>query len=312
MYFTQYGTILLSLASPMEPLEAALGKLSLEPRTALKAQFGASNIDLSGQVRPNFNRVCFNPEYMKKMNLSSLSPIIVSNQGENEVCALAWPSLNVAPDCKVLCVFDISINCELAILISAELRRVVPVAELGPLYWANLDVSKTKSPESVSICHKDLLEEHERKNIQEFLLALKYVKAGMHFLFPSEFSLQIPGGTGYALLTRKCQFIFKKSTSDEQTGAFYVNCPGQSRVKDELRSLYESRSSSSSLRLKELKIRPPKGAIIHGPAGVGKTTLAKRFCEELGVFTVHIDGTDLGSKYFGESEKKVLSYPSCS
>lgn len=294
----------------MEPLEAALGKLSLEPHNTLKAQFDASNIEESGQIRPNFNRVYLHPEYMKKMNLSTLSPIIVSNQGEKEVCALAWPSLNASLNCKALCIFDIHINFDLAMVISAELRKVIPVAELGSIYWTSLDVSQTESPQSITICHKDVLDESERKRIQEFLLALKYLKAEMHFLFPSEFSLQIPGGTGYALLTRNSQFVFKRSTSDKQAGKFYVECPGQGQIRGELRSLYKSRSSSSSMRLKELKIPPPKGVIIHGPPGVGKTTLAKRFCEELGIFTVHIDGTDLGSKYFGESEKKVLSYPS--
>lgn len=295
---------MLSLASKMEPLEVALGKLSLETRNTLKAQFDASVLK-DGELRPHFNRVYLHPEYMKKMNLGTLTPIIVSNERHDEVCALTWPSSNASIDSINVHMFCIYAYYEIEMIFSEELRRVFPVGELCPIFWTNLDVSLTTCPESVTICHKDTIDEAGRRRIQEFLISLKYLKAGK-FSFPSEFTLQISGGSdSFALLTPKCKFIFKRNTSDEQKNNSYVDFPGQDRVKAELMNLYKSRTSANSQRLLELKIRPPKGVIIHGPPGVGKTVLAKRFCEDLGIFTVHVDGTDLGSKYFGESEKKI-------
>ncbi|NMH66465.1 CDC48 family AAA ATPase [Shewanella salipaludis] len=52
-------------------------------------------------------------------------------------------------------------------------------------------------------------------------------------------------------------------------------------------------------------VRPPKGLLLCGPAGVGKTLIAKAVANESGVNVISIKGPALISKFVGESEKGV-------
>jgi transitional endoplasmic reticulum ATPase len=52
-------------------------------------------------------------------------------------------------------------------------------------------------------------------------------------------------------------------------------------------------------------LRPPKGILLSGPPGVGKTLLAKAFANESGVNFMSVKGPALLSKYVGESERGV-------
>ncbi|MCL2009845.1 MAG: CDC48 family AAA ATPase [Synergistaceae bacterium] len=52
-------------------------------------------------------------------------------------------------------------------------------------------------------------------------------------------------------------------------------------------------------------IRPPKGIMLHGRPGTGKTLLAKALARESGVNFISVKGPSLMSKYVGESERAV-------
>ena len=52
-------------------------------------------------------------------------------------------------------------------------------------------------------------------------------------------------------------------------------------------------------------IQPPKGIILHGPSGTGKTLLAKALAKESGVNFISVKGPSLMSKYVGESERAI-------
>lgn len=54
-----------------------------------------------------------------------------------------------------------------------------------------------------------------------------------------------------------------------------------------------------------LGIDPPKGVILHGPPGTGKTLLAKAVANESEANFILLNGPEIMSKFYGESEKKV-------
>ncbi|KAI1309333.1 hypothetical protein EDD11_004116 [Mortierella claussenii] len=52
-------------------------------------------------------------------------------------------------------------------------------------------------------------------------------------------------------------------------------------------------------------ITPPRGVLIHGPPGVGKTTLCCALAEELGINFMLVESSQIRSKVVGESEQNI-------
>ena len=55
----------------------------------------------------------------------------------------------------------------------------------------------------------------------------------------------------------------------------------------------------------KLGIDPPKGVLLHGPPGTGKTLLAKAVANESDANFILLNGPEVMSKFYGESEKKI-------
>ncbi|KAI9803614.1 MAG: hypothetical protein M1826_004955 [Phylliscum demangeonii] len=55
-------------------------------------------------------------------------------------------------------------------------------------------------------------------------------------------------------------------------------------------------------------IQPPRGVLLHGPPGCGKTLIANAFAAELGVSYIPISAPSIVSGMSGESEKKLREY----
>ena len=56
---------------------------------------------------------------------------------------------------------------------------------------------------------------------------------------------------------------------------------------------------------RRLGIDPPKGVLLHGPPGTGKTMIAKAVATETNAHFATINGPEIISKYYGESEKQL-------
>jgi len=54
-----------------------------------------------------------------------------------------------------------------------------------------------------------------------------------------------------------------------------------------------------------LGVEPPKGVLLHGPPGCGKTLLAKAVANESEANFILLNGPEIMSKFYGESEKKI-------
>ncbi len=54
-----------------------------------------------------------------------------------------------------------------------------------------------------------------------------------------------------------------------------------------------------------LGIEPPKGVLLHGPPGCGKTLLAKALANEVNAHFISLSGPEIMSKFYGESEARL-------
>jgi transitional endoplasmic reticulum ATPase len=84
----------------------------------------------------------------------------------------------------------------------------------------------------------------------------------------------------------------------------YEDIGGLDDVKGKIREMIELPMRHPEL-FKHLGIEPPKGVLLHGPPGCGKTLLAKAVANESGVHFVTFNGPEIMSKFYGESEGKL-------
>ncbi len=79
---------------------------------------------------------------------------------------------------------------------------------------------------------------------------------------------------------------------------------GLEQVKQELKEAVEWPLKNPEV-FKRLGIRPPKGILMYGPPGSGKTLLAKAVANESQANFILVKGPEMLSKWVGESEKAV-------
>ena len=101
--------------------------------------------------------------------------------------------------------------------------------------------------------------------------------------------------------------ISESVTPEEETGSSYVTYEevgGLDREIQRVREMVELPLRHPSL-FKRLGIDPPKGVLLRGPPGCGKTLLAKAVANESEAHFISINGPEIMSKFYGESEKNL-------
>ena len=86
----------------------------------------------------------------------------------------------------------------------------------------------------------------------------------------------------------------------------YEDIGGLEGVVTKLREMVELPLKHPIL-FEKLGIDPPKGVLLHGPPGVGKTMLARAVANETDAHFITINGPEIMSKYYGESEQTLRS-----
>ncbi len=84
----------------------------------------------------------------------------------------------------------------------------------------------------------------------------------------------------------------------------YEDIGGLGKELQRIREMIELPMKSPEL-FKRLGISPPKGVLLHGPPGTGKTLIAKAVANEAGANFKVINGPEIMSKFYGESEAKL-------
>src|SRR3989338_8884627 len=94
------------------------------------------------------------------------------------------------------------------------------------------------------------------------------------------------------------------SVEEEQIGVSYEDVGGLEEEVKNVREMVELPLKHPEI-FERLGIEPPKGVLLHGPPGTGKTLLAKAVANETNAHFILINGPEIVSKFYGESEKNL-------
>lgn len=138
------------------------------------------------------------------------------------------------------------------------------------------------------------------ERIRDLLSKIHYFAAGQRFqnsgLSPA---FQINGEIGtlleYSFEIQKFDACHTKSICP----VYGLDDLRQSIIKTVRFSLHQMESISMS------DIKPPRGALLWGPPGTGKTMLVKNIARDMDLNLFVIDGAELSGKYYGEREASV-------
>ncbi|MEM2910269.1 MAG: CDC48 family AAA ATPase [Nitrososphaerota archaeon] len=91
---------------------------------------------------------------------------------------------------------------------------------------------------------------------------------------------------------------------EEITGVTYEDIGGLHDELQRIREMIELPLKHPEL-FRHLGIEPPKGVLLYGPPGTGKTLIAKAIANETGAHFITINGPEIMSKFYGESEARL-------
>jgi transitional endoplasmic reticulum ATPase len=90
----------------------------------------------------------------------------------------------------------------------------------------------------------------------------------------------------------------------QETGVTYEDIGGLRKQVLRIREMIELPLRYPEL-FDKLGIDPPKGVLLYGPPGCGKTLVAKALANETSAYFTHIGGPEIMGKYYGESEERL-------
>jgi transitional endoplasmic reticulum ATPase len=96
----------------------------------------------------------------------------------------------------------------------------------------------------------------------------------------------------------------EKVAGERRADVTYDDLGGMASTIDALREMVELPLRHPEL-FQRLGVDPPKGVLLHGPPGTGKTRLAKAVANESEANFFHIAGPEIMGSAYGESEKKL-------
>ena len=93
----------------------------------------------------------------------------------------------------------------------------------------------------------------------------------------------------------------KKEAGEARARIAYEDIGGLDREIRRIREMIELPLKYPQV-FERLGIDPPKGVLLHGPPGCGKTLIARAVANETDAYFGHISGPEIMHKYYGESE----------
>lgn len=239
-------------------------------------------------------------ETMTELDISTGD--IVKIEAENISAAIAWPAY---PQDQGLGV----------VRIDARLRKNVGVGidETITVSKAEAKVAKTLilTPFQVKIKTNSRFESFVKRKLLSYPVTkddLIYISIGISREIAFKVTSVKPAGL--CLIKQSTQIKIRESKYEEAPQGIpyvtYENIGGLDSEIQKIREMVELPLKHPEL-FRRLGIDPPKGVLLRGPPGCGKTLLAKAVANESEAHFISINGPEIMSKFYGESEKKLRS-----
>lgn len=133
----------------------------------------------------------------------------------------------------------------------------------------------------------------------------KYISAQIAQTYPSGPVICTPSTSiSFTTIPANQNPILPTTNSLQESGVYFTDIGGLDQAIAKIREMIEYPLKYPKLFLR-LGVSPPKGLLLYGPPGTGKTMLAKAIASETNRAFFNINGPEIVSKYYGESENKL-------
>ncbi len=237
-------------------------------------------------------------ETMEKLNIQTGDVIALS--GKKESAGIAWPSY---PQDSGLGI--IRIDSRLKKNTGASIDETIQIRKVNAHPAQNIVLA----PISVKIKSNPRFETFVKRKLNNYPVTIDdfiFISIGISREITFKVISIRPSGV-CMIKPETALHISEHITEDEERGADYVTYEvvgGLDREIQRVREMVELPLRHPSL-FKRLGIDPPKGILLRGPPGCGKTLLARAVANESEAYFISINGPEIMSKFYGESEKKL-------
>ena len=221
--------------------------------------------------------------------------------GRRKTCAIAWFS---DPSDKNLRIIRIessvrkSAGVSLGSLVYVKKASKLPNATKVVLSISGLDIKRVGSKFIDFIKNKfKNLPVSKGEFLEVRILGTKTIELKIERIQPADIAL-ISENTEVQILSKP------KIEGYELPSITYEDIGGLHEVVQKIREIIEIPFKHPEV-FQRLGITPPRGILLYGPPGCGKTLIAKALANEVGATFISINGPEIVGKYYGESEERL-------
>lgn len=234
-------------------------------------------------------------ELMDRLGL--VSGDIIEVVGREKACAVAWPGYPEDKGGDIIRI-DGSLRTNARVGIDDKVR----VRKAAALEAKRIILAPTQTVRLVGGSQYVLRVIEGRPLVKGQRLRVETVSNPLNFIVIST------QPAGPVVATRNTSIVIKEQVIEElelrTPPITYEDIGGLKREIELIREMIELPLRHPEL-FQKLGIDPPKGVLLHGPPGTGKTMIAKAVANETEANFVSISGPEIMSKYYGESEKHL-------
>jgi transitional endoplasmic reticulum ATPase len=244
------------------------------------------------------NIIRIDPKTMEKLKIQTGD--VISVNGKKESAGIAWPSYPQDNGLGIVRVDSrLQKNTGTRIDDTVEIRKVK----------AEVAQNVVLAPSNFPVKNNPRFESFVKRKLNNYPIKVDdYIFISIGISREITFKVLSMRPNGVCIIKQDTILnISDKITEEAERGLHYItyeNVGGLDREIQRVREMVELPLRHPSL-FKRLGIDPPKGVLLRGPPGCGKTLLAKAVANESEAHFISINGPEIMSKFYGESEKKL-------